>query len=236
MHAHVLVFVTACLQVIENAARRSVSGLSADYLVYSMLGYAAYGAYTAALHFNPGVQAAYMAAHAGSMPDVQLTDFLFAGHALLVTLYTIYQCILYGGNSSSATSTDGSSDSSSTDGSTGVLATSRAANLTTAAVLAAVMAYCGHIGSTCGPGDCDAWLPLLYLLGFIKVGVVWGDGAHVCGLWGMYAAAASPKARTLCCSTRASSSNELYAIVTAFAMSIAHSTALLTPHPPPQAY
>lgn len=153
-------------QVIENAQRRSVSGLSADYLVYSMLGYTAYTAYTAALHFNPGVQAAYMAAHGGSLPDVQLTDFLFAGHALLVTIYTLYQCVLYGGNGSSSSSSDAESSSNS------VLQTSRVANITTAAVFAAVVAYSGHIGSTCGPGDCDAWLPMLYLLGFIKVGCV----------------------------------------------------------------
>lgn len=126
--------------------------------MYSLLGYTAYAAYTAALHFNPGVQAAYMAAHGGSLPDVQLTDVLFAGHALLVTLYTLYQCVLYGGSSSS-------SDSSPLS----ALQTSRVTNLTTAAVFAAVAAYSGHIGSTCGLDDCDAWLPLLYLLGFIKV-------------------------------------------------------------------
>lgn len=151
-------------QVIQNAQRKSVAGLSADYLVYSMLGYAAYTAYTAALHFNPGVQAAYMAAHAGSPPDVQLTDFLFAGHALLATMYTIYQCVLYGGNSSSGSSSDGSS-----------LETSKLTNLTAAAVFAAVVAYSGHIGSTCGLDDCDAWLPMLYLLGFVKVGTVCGE-------------------------------------------------------------
>jgi cystinosin len=173
-------------QVIQNAQRKSVAGLSADYLVYSMLGYAAYTAYTAALHFNPGVQAAYMAAHAGSPPDVQLTDVLFAGHALLVTMYTIYQCVLYGGNSSSGSS-DGSSSGSS-------LETSKVTNLTAAAVFAAVVAYSGHIGSTCGMDDCDAWLPLLYLLGFVKVGTICGKqrggGASVllcrcCTAWGL---------------------------------------------------
>lgn len=133
-----------------------MEGLSADYLVYSMLGYAAYAAYTSALHFSPGVQAAYMLAHGGSAPDVQLTDVVFAGHALLVTLATLWQCVLYGGSS----------------GGSG-LATSRVCNITAAGVLLAVAAFCGHIGSTCGLSDCDAWLPLLYLLGFIKVR--WGS-------------------------------------------------------------
>lgn len=143
--------------MLENARRRCVDGLSADYLTYSLLGYAAYAAYTGALHFSPGVQAAYMAAHGGSAPDVQLTDFLFASHALLVTLYTLYQCWLYGGHSSSSTSP------------APALATSRVCNLTAAGVLAAVAAYCGHIGGTCSGTNCDAWLPLLSLLGGVKV-------------------------------------------------------------------
>jgi cystinosin len=155
-----LLLLPSIVQVIQNYQRKSVDGLSADYLVYSMLGYTAYAAYTAALHFNPGVQAAYMAAHAGAMPDVQLTDVLFAGHALLLTIFTLYQCVLYRGNSSKS--------SSSSSGFS--LETSRVTNMTTAAVFAAVLAYSGHIGSTCGLEDCDAWLPLLYLLGFIKVG------------------------------------------------------------------
>jgi cystinosin len=122
------------------------------YCYDSILGYAAYTAYTAALHFNPGVQAAYMAAHGGSAPDVQLVDVLFAGHALLLTLVTLWQCVIYREGSSSSP-----------------LSTSRTCKVTAAVVLAAVAAYSGHIGSTCGPSDCDAWLPMLYLLGFIKV-------------------------------------------------------------------
>lgn len=164
-------------QVIENAQRRSVDGLSADYLMYSMLGYTAYAAYTAALHFNPGVQAAYMAAHGGSPPDVQLTDFLFAGHALLVTLYTLYQCKQFGSSSTSSRSSTSSSSTSSSS----LLATSPVCNCIAGAVFAAVAAYSGHIGSTCGPDDCDAWLPLLYLLGFIKVSST--RGIERKGLW-----------------------------------------------------
>ncbi len=42
----------------DNWRRKSVRGLSADYLIYSILGYAAYTTYTAALFFSPGVQVA----------------------------------------------------------------------------------------------------------------------------------------------------------------------------------
>jgi cystinosin len=158
-------------QVFENWRRKKVDGLSADYLVYSIIGYAAYAAYTSALYFSPGVQASYMAAHAGSLPDVPLCDVLFAGHALAVSLFTLYQCYLYGGNSSSSSSSaTGDSDSSSAARTLlPGLSTSRACEVIAVAVLGAVAAYCGHVGSTCGLEDCDAWLPLLYFLGSTKV-------------------------------------------------------------------
>ncbi|KAF6252889.1 hypothetical protein COO60DRAFT_1297682 [Scenedesmus sp. NREL 46B-D3] len=159
-------------QIFENWRSKKVDGLSADYLVYSVMGYAAYAAYTSALYFSPGVQSSYMAAHAGSLPDVPLCDVLFAGHAFAASLFTLYQCYLYGGNSS----TSGAGTSGAGNSSTGTakpllpgLATSRASEVTAIAVLAAVAAYCGHVGGTCGLEDCDAWLPLLYFLGSTKV-------------------------------------------------------------------
>lgn len=154
-------------QVFENWRRKKVDGLSADYLVYSVIGYAAYTAYTSALYFSPGVQASYMAAHAGSLPDVPLCDVLFAGHALVVSLFTLYQCYLYGGNSSGSAAS--SSSSSAAKPLLPGLSTSRACEVTAVAVLGAVAAYCGHVGSTCGLEDCEAWLPLLYFLGTTKV-------------------------------------------------------------------
>jgi cystinosin len=154
--------------VFENWRRKKVDGLSSDYLVYSIIGYAAYAAYTSALYFSPGVQASYMAAHAGSLPDVPLCDVLFAGHALALSLFTLYQCYLYGGNSSSS-SAPGDSSSSAARTLLPGLSTSRACEVIAVAVLGAVAAYCGHVGSTCGLEDCDAWLPLLYFLGSTKV-------------------------------------------------------------------
>jgi PQ loop repeat len=82
-------------QLVANATRRSVEGLSADYVLYSTLGYAAYAAYTGGLLFWDPARDAYLAAHGGSPPDVQLTDLLFAGHALAVSLATLVQCAVY---------------------------------------------------------------------------------------------------------------------------------------------
>lgn len=158
------------MQVIANWRRKSVDGLSADYLVYSVLGYAAYTVYTAALYWSPGVQAAYITAHAGSAPDVCLADFLFAAHATMMSCFTLYQCYLYGSSSSSSLETNSSAPANSRQANTPrVLATSRVCQLTALGVVGAIAAYASHIGSTCGIDDCDAWLPLLFMLGITKV-------------------------------------------------------------------
>eukprot|EP00879_Flechtneria_rotunda_P010146 GHRR01010604.1.p1 GENE.GHRR01010604.1~~GHRR01010604.1.p1 ORF type:complete len:294 (+),score=110.48 GHRR01010604.1:886-1767(+) len=139
--------------------------------MYSALGFAAYTAYTAALYFSPGVHTAYAAAHGGSTPDVQLTDFLFGAHALCVSVFIMYQCVTYGGNSSSTSSSSCSQEASSLKQQQQRLGLSKVCQLTAASVVGAVAVYCGHIGTTCGLDDCNAWLPLLYFLGYVKIGM-----------------------------------------------------------------
>ncbi|KAF8069705.1 cystinosin [Scenedesmus sp. PABB004] len=172
-------------QVLDNARRRSVSGLSVDYLVYSSLGYAAYTAYTAALYFSPGVAAAYAAAHGGAASDVQLMDCLFAGHALAVSGFTLLQAAVYGGGADGEGEGEGGAPPAAAASQRAQqpaqqpaaqqqpgwrgLGTSRVCQATALGVVAAVAAYGGHIGRTCGGADCDAWLPLLSALGGIKV-------------------------------------------------------------------
>jgi cystinosin len=156
--------------VIENHKRRSTDGLSLDYLMYSLVGYLCYAAYTGSLYFSPGIQAAYQVAHAGSPPDVQLADFLFAAHAVACTCYTIYQCLQYGSSSSS-----GGSSLSADSRSPGSSRKQQQQQLspwavgTGAVVLASILGYSQHIHNTCDTSDCASWLPLLAYLGLIKV-------------------------------------------------------------------
>lgn len=149
--------------MLENHKRRSTDGLSLDYLLYSLIGYLCYAAYTGSLYFSPGIQAAYQVAHAGSPPDVQLADFLFAAHAVACTCYTIYQCLQYGSSSS------GSSAGSRGPRSSAAQQLSPWAVGTGAVVLASILGYSQHITNTCDTSDCASWLPLLAYLGFIKV-------------------------------------------------------------------
>lgn len=82
-------------QVFTNAARRSVVGLSFDYIAFNLLGFSCYTAYNAALFWNPTVRAQYAARYNGSMPSVQSNDVFFGVHAVLVTALIVVQVASY---------------------------------------------------------------------------------------------------------------------------------------------
>ncbi|GBF88420.1 hypothetical protein Rsub_01132 [Raphidocelis subcapitata] len=137
-------------QIIENHRTRDVSGLSPDYLLYSLLGFVCYSAYTAALYFSDDVRASYAAIHGGAAPDVSVADFAFAAHAVAATLAVSAQYAWMR-----------------------VPGQDRGVSPIAAAVGVAVAAACagsaGHISATCDAADCAAWLPMLVLLGGTKV-------------------------------------------------------------------
>jgi len=87
-------------QVWENWVRKSVEGLSFDFLLYNITGYIGYSIFNCALYFSPVVQSQYRKQHATKdTPDpaipVEPNDVAFALHALLITLFTIGQCFIY---------------------------------------------------------------------------------------------------------------------------------------------
>ncbi|KAI8476214.1 MAG: hypothetical protein J3K34DRAFT_516640 [Monoraphidium minutum] len=137
-------------QIVDNQRTRDVSGLSPDYILFSAIGYGCYTAYTAALLFSDDVRASYAAAHGGATPGVSPCDFAFAAGAAAATLLVAGQYAAMAGP--------------------GALRLSPFA----AAVAAAVALACGGsaalIHAACdGTPDCAAWLPLLGLLGGVKI-------------------------------------------------------------------
>mmetsp|Transcript_125169 Transcript_125169/g.325228 ORF Transcript_125169/g.325228 Transcript_125169/m.325228 type:complete len:317 (+) Transcript_125169:56-1006(+) len=78
-------------QVVQNFRRRSVLGLSLDYQLLNLAGFACYFAFNAALYWNPRVQQEYADQHGGSTSAVRLNDVVFAGHADLITAVTLLQ-------------------------------------------------------------------------------------------------------------------------------------------------
>jgi hypothetical protein len=95
------------------------------------------------------VRSSYAALHGGAAPDVSAADFAFAGHAVLATLLVFWQYVTMRRPEDSGLSP-----------------------LAAAACGAAALACCGavaQIGATCDVYDCASWMPLLLLLGSIKV-------------------------------------------------------------------
>lgn len=82
-------------QVILNFRRRSVVGLSFDFLAYNLLGFFAYSVYNVALFWVPTIQDEYYDEHPGGVIPVQLNDVVFSLHAFLITAFTIFQCFIF---------------------------------------------------------------------------------------------------------------------------------------------
>lgn len=71
-------------QVVENFKRKSVSGLSFDFLLYNLTGFAGYSIYTVWGYVdNVGTG------------HVSIQDVVFALHSVFMTLFTIFQVFVY---------------------------------------------------------------------------------------------------------------------------------------------
>jgi len=81
-------------QVVLNHRRRNVDGLSVDFLVLNVCGFAAYAAFNVLLFFPTEVRSAYEEHH-GSPPAVHANDVLFAVHALVMTIASLFQSYYY---------------------------------------------------------------------------------------------------------------------------------------------
>ncbi|KAI1280641.1 Cystinosin -like protein [Halotydeus destructor] len=83
-------------QVFTNYKRKSVVGLSFDFLALNLTGFSFYLVFNYCLYFIPSFQDAYRERHgANAVIPVELNDLVFAMHAVLITLVTISQCIIY---------------------------------------------------------------------------------------------------------------------------------------------
>lgn len=81
-------------QVVLNHSRRSVIGLSLDFQLLNMMGFACYFAFNVLLYCNPHVRHEYHQKY-GGLPPVKLNDVVFSAHALLLTLVTLFQIAIY---------------------------------------------------------------------------------------------------------------------------------------------
>jgi len=82
-------------QVFYNYGRKSVVGLNFDFLAYNLTGFLGYSCYNVGIYWVASVQHEYTAAHHTKVMPVQANDVFFALHAVLITVVTIVQCLIY---------------------------------------------------------------------------------------------------------------------------------------------
>ncbi|KAJ3085434.1 hypothetical protein HK102_014171 [Quaeritorhiza haematococci] len=89
-------------QVILNYRRKSVAGLSHDFLYLNLWGFLCYTIYNVAMYASPTIREEYQKTF-GTEPLVDLNDVGFGLHAVLISAFTIYQTFIYTSPPSSRT-------------------------------------------------------------------------------------------------------------------------------------
>ncbi|CAG5129560.1 unnamed protein product [Candidula unifasciata] len=82
-------------QVYTNWRRKSVVGLSFDFVVFNITGFVAYSCYNVGLFWIPSVREEYFQDHPDGVSPVQVNDVFFALHAVTITSVVIVQCFIY---------------------------------------------------------------------------------------------------------------------------------------------
>ncbi|XP_062153001.1 cystinosin homolog [Alnus glutinosa] len=83
-------------QVILNFRRKSVVGMSFDFVVLNLTKHSSYLIYNASLFFSPTVQKQYYEKYGyGEMIPVAANDVAFSTHAVLVTALLLFQIVIY---------------------------------------------------------------------------------------------------------------------------------------------
>jgi len=84
-------------QIIVNYRRRSVTGLSADYLAINIIGFAAYSLSTYLFLYSPTIRQQYAKRHPSAPePSVQVNDLAFGVHALILSIFIWCQFSFFG--------------------------------------------------------------------------------------------------------------------------------------------
>ncbi|GAA5933958.1 hypothetical protein JCM1841_002545 [Sporobolomyces salmonicolor] len=87
-------------QAITNYRRRSVTGVSIDFLLINPFGFLCYFLSNTILYASPVVRKQYQQRHDGHLPQVQPNDVAFAAHAFLLSTLTLLQTLIYKRDSS----------------------------------------------------------------------------------------------------------------------------------------
>ncbi|XP_027704580.1 cystinosin isoform X1 [Vombatus ursinus] len=82
-------------QVFENWRRKSVVGLSFDFIALNLTGFVAYAVFNVGLFWVPSIKEQFLHEHPTGVNPVDSNDVFFSLHAVVLTLVVIGQCCLY---------------------------------------------------------------------------------------------------------------------------------------------
>ncbi|XP_004477033.1 cystinosin [Dasypus novemcinctus] len=82
-------------QVIKNWRRKSVVGLSFDFVALNLTGFVAYSVFNVGLLWVPYIKEQFFIQHPNGVIPVDSNDVFFSLHAVVLTLVVIVQCFLY---------------------------------------------------------------------------------------------------------------------------------------------
>ncbi|XP_004376189.2 cystinosin [Trichechus manatus latirostris] len=82
-------------QVYENWRRKSVIGLSFDFVAMNLMGFAAYSVFNIGLLWVPSIKEQFFHKYPNGVNPVDSNDVFFSLHAVVLTLIVILQCFLY---------------------------------------------------------------------------------------------------------------------------------------------
>ncbi|XP_063811897.1 cystinosin [Pseudophryne corroboree] len=82
-------------QVFENWRRKSVVGLSFDFLALNLTGFIVYSVFNVGLFWIPYIREQFIQVYPNGVIPVDANDVFFSLHAVALTLVTIIQCCIY---------------------------------------------------------------------------------------------------------------------------------------------
>ncbi|KAI9487035.1 MAG: PQ loop repeat-domain-containing protein [Benjaminiella poitrasii] len=83
-------------QVFLNWKRKSVRGLSIDFLFYNLLGFFCYSIFNIALYFDKEIRDEYHSRHPNSENNlVRMNDVVFSIHGFIISLFILLQTCVY---------------------------------------------------------------------------------------------------------------------------------------------
>ncbi|XP_069471298.1 cystinosin [Ambystoma mexicanum] len=82
-------------QVFENWRRKSVVGLSFDYLALNLTGFIAYSIFNVGIFWVAFIKEQFLKRYPNGVIPVDANDVFFSLHAVLLTLVVIFQCCIY---------------------------------------------------------------------------------------------------------------------------------------------